>query len=110
MPMYLSKFTYTPESWAGLLANPEDRRAVLAPAVEAVGGTLHGVWYAFGEADGYVLTEMPDAVAAAGALTRIAAAGILRSQSTTVLLTVEEMLEALRGVGGTGGYRAPGAA
>jgi hypothetical protein len=35
MAMYLSKFTHTPETWARLLANPEDRRSALAPVLEA---------------------------------------------------------------------------
>ena len=26
MPMYLSRFSYTPETWTRLVANPEDRR------------------------------------------------------------------------------------
>ncbi|RWF73020.1 MAG: GYD family protein, partial [Mesorhizobium sp.] len=26
MPMYLSRFSYTPETWARLIENPEDRR------------------------------------------------------------------------------------
>ncbi|TIT25617.1 MAG: GYD family protein, partial [Mesorhizobium sp.] len=26
MPMYLTKFSYTPETWARLIENPEDRR------------------------------------------------------------------------------------
>lgn len=26
MPMYLSRFSYTPETWARLIKNPEDRR------------------------------------------------------------------------------------
>ncbi len=107
MTMYLVKFRYSRESWAGLLANPEDRREVLAPLFEAAGGKLHGVWYAFGDADGYVLAELPNATAAASALARVAAAGV-GTVSTTVLLTVEEMLEALR-LGPVGGYRPPGA-
>jgi hypothetical protein len=26
MPLYLSRFSYTPETWAKLIGNPEDRR------------------------------------------------------------------------------------
>ena len=29
MPLYLSKFSYTPETWARLIANPEDDAAFL---------------------------------------------------------------------------------
>jgi uncharacterized protein with GYD domain len=109
MPMYLIKFSYTPDTWARLLARPEDRREAVAPVFEAAGGKLHGLWYAFGEADGYALGELPDATAAASALVTIAASGALADVSTTVLLTAEEMLEALRRGGGIS-YRAPGAA
>ena len=58
MPFYLTRFSYTPATWARLVKNPEDRRAAAAQYVEAVGGTLHGFWYAFGEHDAYALPYM----------------------------------------------------
>jgi len=107
MPLYLVKFSYTPETWASLLVSPENRREAVAPVFEAAGGKLHGLWYAFGDADGYALAELPDATAAASTLVKIAASGALSNVSTTVLLTAEEMLEALRRGSGIS-YRAPG--
>ena len=59
MPLYLSKFSYTPETWARLIAHPEDRRQAAQDYIESVGGKLHGFWYAFGEHDGYNLWEAP---------------------------------------------------
>jgi uncharacterized protein with GYD domain len=109
MSMYLARFTLTPATWARLLERPEDRRQALEPVFAAVGGKLHGFWYAFGDADGYVLGEFPDDVVAASTLTKVAASGAFSSVSTTKLLAVEEMLAALRGGGGVE-YRAPGAA
>ena len=50
--MYLTRFSYTPETWAMLIANPEDRRKAAASYIESVGGKLHGFWYAFGAYDG----------------------------------------------------------
>lgn len=76
--------------------------------IHRVGGRLHGFWYAFGDADGYVLGELPDDVVAASTLTKVAASGAFTSVATTKLLSVEEMLAALRGAGGVQ-YRAPGA-
>ena len=108
MGMYLTKFSHTHETWARLLANPEDRRAVLGPVVEAAGGKLHGYWYAFGDADGFVLIEARDDVMAAGLLVKVASTGAFTNVSTTKLLTVEETLDALRRSGGVE-YRAPGA-
>lgn len=108
MAMYLTKFTHTPETWARLLANPEDRRSALVPILEAVGGKLHGYWYAFGDWDGYLLVELPDDVTAAGTLIKAASSGAFASFSTTKLLTVEEALDALQRGGGVE-YRPPGA-
>ena len=106
MPLYLSKFSYTPATWARMAANPEDRRVAARAYIESVGGTLHGFWYAFGAHDGYSLWEAPDNVSMAAVALAISAGGALGSFETTVLLTVDETLEALRKAGQVG-YRAP---
>lgn len=95
MPMYLTRFTYTPESWAKLIHQPEDRRPAVTPSIEAEGGKLHGLWYAFGEHDGYALVELPNNVSMATMALAISAGGAVSSFQTTVLMTVEETLAAL---------------
>ena len=65
MPLYLTRFSYTPETWARLIGNPEDRRKAAQNYIESVGGKLHGFWYAFGEHDAYNLWEAPDNVSMA---------------------------------------------
>jgi uncharacterized protein with GYD domain len=65
MPLYLTRFSYTPETWARLIEHPEDRRTAAQTYIESVGGTLHGFWYAFGPHDGYTLWEAPDNVSMA---------------------------------------------
>jgi uncharacterized protein with GYD domain len=107
MPLYLSKFSYTPETWARLIGNPEDRRDAAQTYVESVGGKLHGFWYAFGEHDGYNLWEAPDNVSMAAVALAIAGGGALSSIETTVLMTVDDTIEALRKADQIG-YRAPG--
>jgi len=107
VPLYLVKFSLTPEAWANLIKQPEDRREVVGRLLEAVGGKLHGFWYAFGDQDGYVLGEAPDNTAMASALVTVAGSGAFRSLSTTVLVTVEEALDALRRAQGIA-YRPPG--
>ena len=79
MPLYLTRFSYTPETWAKLIKNPEDRRAAAREYIEAVGGKLHGFWYAFGEHDGYNLWEAPDNVSMAATALAIGAGGALSS-------------------------------
>ena len=108
MPLYLSKFRYTPDTWARLIAHPEDRRKAAQSYIESVGGKLHGFWYAFGTQDGYNLWEAPDNVSMAAVAIAIGAGGALSSFETTVLMTVEETLDALRKAEGVR-YRAPGA-
>ena len=108
MPLYLSKFSYTPETWARLISNPEDRRDAAQTYIESVGGKLHGFFYAFGEHDGYTLWEAPDNVSMAAVALAIGGGGALSSLETTVLLTVDETIEALRKADQVR-YRAPGA-
>ena len=107
MPHYLSKFSYTPETWARLIHNPEDRRQAAKSYVESVGGQLHGFWYAFGSHDGYNVWEAPDNVAMAAVSLGINGGGALSSLETTVLLTVEEAMEAM-GKAAQIQYRPPG--
>jgi uncharacterized protein with GYD domain len=108
MPVYLTKFSYTPETWARLIDNPEDRRRAAQEYIESVGGKLQGFWYAFGEHDGYTLWEAPDNVSMAAVSLAISGGGALSSYETTVLLTVDETLDALRKAQEIR-YRPPGA-
>jgi uncharacterized protein with GYD domain len=107
MPLYLSKFSYTPETWARMIDNPEDRRTAAQAYIESVGGKLHGFWYAFGTHDGYNLWEAPDNVSMAAVALAISAGGALSSFETTVLVSVDDTLAALRKAGEVR-YRAPG--
>ena len=108
MPLYLTRFSYTPETWARLIANPEDRRAAAQSYIESVGGELHGFWYAFGTHDGYTLWEAPDNVSMAAVSVAIGSGGAVTSLDTTVLITVDEALDALRKAAQVK-YRPPGA-
>jgi uncharacterized protein with GYD domain len=106
MPLYLTRFSYTPETWARMIDNPEDRRVAAQAYIESVGGKLHGFWYAFGEHDGYNLWEAPDNVSMAAVVLAIGGGGALSSVETTVLMSVDETIDALK-MAGQVGYRAP---
>ena len=107
MSLYLTRFSYTPATWAKLIQNPEDRRAAAKEYIEGVGGKLHGFWYAFGDHDAYALYEAPDNVSMAATAVAITAGGALSSLQTTVLLTVEDTLAALEKASSIT-YRPPG--
>src|SRR5438094_10559314 len=108
MPLYLSRFSDTPETWARLVGNPEDRRKAAQSYIESVGGKLHGFWYAFGPHDGYTLWEAPDNVSMAAVALAIGSGGALSKIETTPLITVDETLDAL-GRAKAVAYRPPGA-
>src|SRR5688572_3827370 len=108
MALYLTRFSYTPETWARLMKSPEDRREAARKYIESVGGKLHGFWYAFGTYDGYNVWEAPDNVSMAAVAIAIGGGGALSKFETTPLLTVEETMKALDRAR-TVGYRAPGA-
>ena len=107
MALYLTRFSYSPETWARMTKNPEDRREAARKYIESVGGKLHGFWYAFGEYDGYNLWEAPDNVSMAAVVLAISGGGALSKIETTVLLTVEETLSALKKAQSVS-YRQPG--
>lgn len=108
MALYLTRFSYTPETWARLMMNPEDRREAARKYIESVGGKLHGFWYAFGSYDGFSLWEAPDNTSMAAVAIAISGGAALSKFETIPLLTVEETLNALRRAQ-TVGYRSPGA-
>ena len=96
MPLYMSTFGYKPEVWAGLIKSPENRERRVREILEDAGCKLHGLWYAFGEADGFALIEAPDHARAAGLAIAITSSGAFRKFETTLVITQDELLEALK--------------
>src|SRR5260221_12258740 len=92
MALYLSRFSYTPETWARLIINPEDRRKAAQSYIESVGGKLHGFWDAFGTHDGYSLWEAPDNVSMAAVALAIGSGGGIRFFRTKIPLTGDAKL------------------
>jgi uncharacterized protein with GYD domain len=106
MPLYMFTFGYTPEVWAGLIRSPENREETVGRVLEQAGCKLQGLWYAFGEGDGFALMEAPDNKSAAGIAIAIASSGAFRKFETTPVMTQDEALEALQFAGGVQ-YAAP---
>ena len=108
MPYYLYQISYTPEAIKAMIASPSDRKAAAAKLIEALGGKLHHLFFAFGSYDVVCLIEGPDdKMMAAGSLV-VASAGTVSASHTTKLLTVEEAMAAMEMAGkATGSYRAP---
>ncbi len=95
MPNYLHQVAYTPEAWQSLIAKPENRIEVVSKAIEKLGGKVLSGYFAFGEHDVVVITEMPDNVSAAAISIAFAAGGACKSVRTTPLLSAQEAQTAL---------------
>ncbi len=107
MPYYMIQASYTSEAWAAMLRNPQNPMERLKPLAEGLGGTIESLFYAFGEHDIVMIYQGPDNVSTAATVMAAAAGGAVKSVKTTVLLTVEEGLEAMKKAAGAA-YRPPG--
>ena len=99
MPLYMSQFAYTPEAWAALTRDPQDRSAAVGGLMESMGGRLVAFYHSFGEYDGVIISESPDDTSAAAGVLAGISAGHVKSIKTTTLLSVEDAMEAMRRAG-----------
>ncbi len=102
MPHYLFQVAYTPQAWAGMIKNPQDRMEAIKPVIAKMGGTIEAGYLAFGDYDLVVIVQMPGNVDAAAFSLAATAGGALRAVKTTPLLTTAEGLEAMKKAGASG--------
>ncbi|HZJ33568.1 MAG TPA: GYD domain-containing protein [Vicinamibacterales bacterium] len=96
MPKYLIKASYTAEGIKGVMKDGgTKRRAAAEAAVKSTGGKLEGFYFAFGDSDALVIVDAPDNASIAAASMAIGASGLV-SATTTVLLTPEEIDQAVK--------------
>lgn len=107
MPTYMYQASYTSDAWQRQIQNPQNRAEQIRTMVEANGGKLLCFFYTFGETDVIAIAELPDNVSSASLALAVAGSGTAKSIKTTVLMSPEEGLEAMRRASGTG-YRPPG--
>jgi len=92
----LIQFSYTPDTLAKLVHNPEDRSTVVKKLIEQSGGRMLEFYYSFGEYDGMVIAEMPDHVASLATTFSAFSQGGLTNLKTTVLITVSDAMKAMK--------------
>ncbi len=108
MPYYMTQAKYSKDAVQGMLANPHDRSGPVGKLIESIGGKLHHIFFAFGEDDVVILYEAPDNASAAGAILAVAGSGSVSAAKTTVLMTVDEAVTAMKkGGAASGAYKAP---
>ena len=106
MAHYMFQVSFTSEAWAKMVREPQNREQAIRPVIEKLGGRLIGYWFAFGESDAVVIVQMSDNVSAAAASLAATASGAVKSLKTTVLMSVDESMQAMRKAVAAG-YRAP---
>jgi len=105
MPKYMIQASYTGDGTKGLLKEGgAKRRATVEANVKSAGGTLEAFYFAFGEADAFVIVDFPDNATAAALSMAVNASGAV-ALKTHVLLTPEEIDRATKK---SVKYRAPG--
>jgi uncharacterized protein with GYD domain len=107
MSLYMIQGSYTSEAWAAQIRNPQNRTDIVQPFIEAQGGKLLSAYYSFGEYDTLLIVEFPDNVSFSAIALAVAGTGTFKAQKSTVLMSIEEGVEAMRRASGTG-YRPPG--
>ncbi len=106
MGKYMFHTTYTGKGLVGLLKEGGSRRrAALTQTIEGMGGSVEGLYYAFGDTDLYIIADLPDDATATAVSLNIANAGALNVRAT-VLITPETVDEAVKK---KVPYRPPGA-
>lgn len=107
MAYYMIQTNFTPEAWATMQKNPQNRADQVRPMIEKLGGKLEGYWTCFGDYDTVLIVQAPDNIGAAALSLAAVAGGALRSTKTTPLMTMDETVEALKRAG-KAGYKTPG--
>ena len=96
MAKFLTLGSYTNEGLKGLLKEGgSGRRKAVEDAVAGMGGRVEAYYFAFGDFDVAVISDVPDNVTAAALAIGIAATGTVNIK-TVVLLTPEEVDQATK--------------
>ena len=106
MALFLFQAAYTPQAWGSLVKNPTNRPEAVRPVVEKLGGKMLHSWLSFGEYDVMAICEMPDNVSAAAFGMAASAGSAIKAHKTTILMTVDEGMDAMKKAA-EAGYHAP---
>jgi uncharacterized protein with GYD domain len=90
MPTFITQGRFTREYVKGGLAKPEDRQAAVSQLCERAGGKLISLHFTLGQYDFLLLSEMPDAKAAAALALVAAGGGGIEGTVTTQAFTTAE--------------------
>ena len=106
MALYMVQFAYTPEAWKAFSKQPEDRTEGVRSLAQKTGCKFEGLYYTFGEYDGFVMVEAPDEASITAFTLAAMSPGHLRSTKTTVLMRASAVVQAMKKAGSVA-YKGP---
>jgi uncharacterized protein with GYD domain len=102
-------FSYKPETWDELLKKPGDRTAAVRDLAASVGGSMESLYFMFGDRDGFVVFDAPDAGAAAAVAIAVNSTGAFAHLETRQLISPDDLPSVLERAGSAREtYRPPG--
>ena len=108
MAYYLYQLSYSHDAIKAMVATPSDREAAARKLIEALGGKLHHLFFAFGDHDVICLIEAPDDTVMMACAAAVASAGTVSGSSTIKLMTASDAMAAMTLAGTvTGAYKPP---
>ena len=108
MPRYLHQFGYSTDSIKGMITTPQNRREAAEKIFSAAGGKVLDMYFCFGEFDGIAISEFPAQVNATAVALTVGSSGAFSKMHTTVLIEMDEAVEAMQKAGGlVGSYTPP---
>jgi uncharacterized protein with GYD domain len=102
-------FSYKAETWDQMLKKPGDRAAAVRDLASSVGGSVEALYFMFGDRDGFVILDAPDAVAAAAVSVAVSSTGAFSHLETRQLVAPEDLPSVLeKAARAKATYRPPG--
>ena len=102
-------FSYKAETWDQMLKKPGDRAAAVRDLASSIGGSVEALYFMFGDRDGFVILDAPDAVAAAAVSVAVSSTGAFSHLETRQLIAPEDLPSVLeKAARAKEAYRPPG--
>jgi len=104
MALYMYQASYTPESLAAQIKDPQDRLQVVSSQIQSVGAKIVSGGFTFGEYDVMAIMDAPDDTTMTAVAIAVGAGGAIKASKTTRLLSGAEWVESLKKAASVG-YR-----
>jgi uncharacterized protein with GYD domain len=96
MPRFITFFSYSGAAMKAMIEQPSDRGAASKAVIEALGGTQEAFYWMQGKHDGFVISNLPDGVAAAAVAAAVGSSGVVAGIQTHQLYDHDEQAAILK--------------